>query len=165
MPVLDAGPLIHLAKLDALDVLDADEPALVPPAVLSEVVRPELAYRYPETALLDGAVRSGLLTPAELETGERELVADLAMRVAGLHAGELEVLAIASSRSIAACLHERAAIRLAAAMDIPVVHVMELLFDGTPDTGMLVRRITDFAKMTRLDIDQTTELLRRAGER
>ena len=52
--ILDASPLIYLAKLDALDaVAIAGHVAVVPSSVYDETARPELAFRHPEVAIIE----------------------------------------------------------------------------------------------------------------
>jgi hypothetical protein len=161
--VLDASPLIYLAKLDAFDaVAIAGHTAVVPPSVYAEVARPELAFRHPEIAV-EGIKSDGQLLVVPLDARETELATDLAGRYGGLHAGELDVLALGQSREWAVCFHERQAARLARALGVATVHLVEVLFAGTPDLDLLERRIRHFARLTNLtmnDLDELLELIR-----
>lgn len=162
--VLDASPLIYLAKLDAFDVLEiAGHFTAVPPSVYAEAARPELAFRHPEVAIVERARIDGRIVIAELDDTERQLAADLADRYGGLHAGELDVLALGQVRGWSVCFHERQATRLAGALGVASVHLIELLVGGTPDGGVLERRVREFARMTNLtmtDLDALLNLIR-----
>ncbi len=161
--VVDAGPLIYLAKLDAFDVFaTAGRRAVVPPSVLAETARPELAFRHPEAAIIGRAATDDVITVVALEGIEREFATGLSGRTAGLHAGELEVLALGYTRGWPVCLHERQASRLARGMGIETVDTIELLFDGTPDRERLRERIRSFAALTNMvsaDLDQLLSLI------
>lgn len=164
MVILDASPLIYLGKLDALDVLTGDQ-GVVPPAVEDEVVRPALAFSYPEIVRIEQAFRVGWLTTSEMTPDEARAADELGARVRGLHRGELEVLAMGLERGTRVCLHERQAARIAAALGIGVTHVVELLFTGTADNDLLGRRLRAFGRITNLAMDQLDELLSLARER
>lgn len=79
--VADAGPLLHLDELDALDVLSDLGEILVPPAVHRELLqhRPSLPQRCPQLKLLaavPAAPTVDALTPLyTLHHGEREALA------------------------------------------------------------------------------------------
>jgi predicted nucleic acid-binding protein len=158
--VLDAGPLIYLAKLDALDALAiAGWTPVVPPSVYAEAARPGLAFRHPEVAVIEQAQGTGQLRILALGDRERRLAEVFSERSAGLHAGELEVLAIGRARDWPVCLHERQAARLAAALGVATVHLVEILFGGTRDPDALERRIRHFARLTNMTMDDLDALL------
>ena len=164
--VLDASPLIYLAKLDAFDaVAIAGHIAIVPPTVYAEAARPELAFRHPEIATVERVRADGRLVVAPLAASERQMAADLAGRYGGLHAGELEVLAIGLVRGWTVCFHERQAARLSRALGVPTVHLVELLFAGTADFDLLERRIRHFARLTNLTMNDLDALLDLIKER
>jgi predicted nucleic acid-binding protein len=164
--VLDAGPLIHLAKLDALDVLEKGGfEAMIPPSVRAEAARPELAFGHPEVAVIMRALDEGRVSVAPLTEAEDQLARDFAGRATGLHAGELEVLALGLARSWPVCLHERQASRIAGALGIRAVHVMELLFDGTSDRSVLTKRLRVFGGLTNMRASDLNALLELADER
>jgi hypothetical protein len=164
--VLDAGPLIYLAKLDAFDAIAAaGRVAVVPPSVYAEAARPELAFRHPEVAVVQEARDAGRLRIVTLEAVEAQLADDLAGRSAGLHAGELDVLALGLSRGWPVCLHERQAARLARMLSATTVHLVELLFEGTRDLDRLEQRIRQFARLTNMTIDDLDALLSMIEER
>jgi hypothetical protein len=162
--VLDASPLIFLAKLDALDAITiAGHDGAVPPSVFGEVARPALAFRFPEIATITLAKEDGRIDVVSLTKGEEKLAGELGARFGGLHAGELDVLALGESRGWAVSLHERQAARLAASRGVRNVHLVEILFAGTPDSDLLERRIRHFARLTNLrveDLDRLLDLIR-----
>ena len=164
--VLDASPLIYLAKLDAFDAVTiAGFAAVVPPSVYAEAARPELAFRHPEIATVERVRADGNLLVVELEAPEKELATDLAGRYGGLHAGELDVLALGQARHWTVCFHERQAARLARSLGLETIHVIEILFAGTPDLDVLERRIRRFARLTNLTMNDLDELMNLIRER
>jgi len=164
--VLDASPLIYLAKLDAFDAIAiAGHAAVVPPSVYAEAARPELAFRHPEIAIVERIRKEGQLLVVPLEAREMELATDLAGRYGGLHAGELDVLALGQVRGWTVCLHERQAARLARAAGVATVHLVEVLFAGTPDLDLLEVRIRQFARLTNLTMNDLDVLLNLIRER
>jgi len=162
--VLDASPLIYLAELDAFDaVAIAGHIAVVPPSVHAEAARPELAFRHPEVAIIERFRMAGQLLVVSPEPAEMDLATELRGRYGGLHAGELDVLALGQARGWTTCFHERQATRLARALGVATVHLVELLFAGTPALDLLERRIRHFARLTNLtmnDLDVLLELIR-----
>lgn len=162
--VLDAGPLIYLGKLDAFDAVElAGRTAFVPPSVFAEAARPELAFRHPEIATIVRMREEGRLLVVGLDVRESRLAADLAGRYGGMHTGELDVLALGLARGWTVCFHERQAARLARALDIATLHLVEVLFAGTPNGDLLERRIREFARLTNLkmkDLDVLLNLIR-----
>jgi len=164
--VLDASPLIYLAKLDAFDaVAIAGYTAVVPLSVYAEAARPELAFRHPEIATVERLRDDGQLLVVPLDAPERELATDLAGRYGGLHAGELDVLALGHARGWTACFHERQATRLARALGVATVHLVEVLFAGTPDHDLLDQRVRNFARLTNLTMNDLDVLLNLIRER
>lgn len=164
--VLDAGPLIYLAKLDALDAIAiAGHAAVVPPSVFAEAARPGLAFRHPEIATIMRMSEEGGLHVVEPDRREAELATKLGSSHGGLHAGELDVLAIGSVRGWPVCFHERQAARLALALGVATVHVVEILFGGTPANDLLARRIREFARLTNMKMNDADLLLSLVVER
>jgi len=158
--VLDAGPLIYLAKLDALDApAIAGWTPVMPPSVYAEAARPELAFRHPEVAVIEQAQQAGRLLVVTLDSREQQLAGEFAVRSSGLHAGELDALALGRARAWPVCLHERQAARLAGAFGVRTVHLVEVLFGGTPDPDVLEDRIRHFARLTNLGMSDLDVLL------
>jgi predicted nucleic acid-binding protein len=164
--VLDASPLIYLAKLAAIDVLAAaTEEALVTPTVLEEVARPQLAYRHPDAIEIEQAITGGLIRVEALTDAEKARAADFAARVPGLHFGEAEVLALAVSRSVAAVIFERQARRVARSLGAELVDLVELLVAGTPKDELREDRIVRFARLVNMRFDDVAQLLARLRSR
>jgi predicted nucleic acid-binding protein len=162
--VLDASPLIYLAKLEALDVLTiAVGSASTTPAVLEEVTRPQMTYRHPDAIEIEAAVDRGTLSRLTLHDDERDRARRIGERVPGLHAGETEVLAVALERRIPAVIFERPARRIAASLGADLIDVTELLVAGTRDRADREKRVLRFAGMVNMRLDQTIELFARIG--
>ena len=160
MVVLDAGPVIYLAKLDAFDALAvANRVGALPPSVYGEVARADLSFRHPEIPLIERARADGLLEVVDLSPDEARLAAAFGTRTSGLHSGELDVLGLGAGRGWSVCLHERQAARLARGLGIATVHVVELLVAGTPDPVLLEARVRRFARLTNLAISDFDLLL------
>jgi hypothetical protein len=161
--VLDAGPLIYLAKLDALDApAIAGWTPVMPPSVYAEAARPGLAFRHPEVAVIEQAQQDGRLLVVTLDSREQQLAGEFAGRSSGLHEGELDALALGRARAWPVCLHERQAARLAGAFGVRTVHLVEILFGGTTDPDVLEDRIRHFARLTNLvmsDLDVLLDLI------
>jgi predicted nucleic acid-binding protein len=101
--VLDAGPLIHLAELDALDVLCDFSLLLVPEAVWFEVER-----HFPEALLTEQVNLQRVNAPRPSPT-----LVTLALSLA-LDRGELEALSLIDIYPHAILLTDDSAARLAA---------------------------------------------------
>lgn len=164
--VLDASPLIYLSKLDAFDAVAlAEYEAVVPLSVFAEAARPELAFRYPEIATITRMADERRLRVVALEPHEVAVAAELKLTYGGLHAGELDVLALGQARGWTVYFHERQAARLARALGLVTVHLVEVLFAGTPASDVLERRLRDLARLTNMRIDDLDALLSLARER
>lgn len=136
--VCDAGPLIHLDELDALDLLGDFPEVLVPEAVWREVLKHRPSALEKKTVVL---VR---ITPSCEQT--TPLLRGL-FETMSLHRGEQEALALATKYGDALLLTDDTAARLAAG-------VLGIGVHGT--IGMLIRAIRR-AQRTK---EQVLELLR-----
>lgn len=163
--IVDASPLIYLAKIDALDVFRIEEPAAVSEGVRNEVLVPQAAYRFPEIVRIDESIHDGLIDVVSLDEGERAGVEVLSRQVPGLGRGELETIAIARARGWAAAIADRRASRVARIHGVSVVGMVELLFARTRDVDRLVARIRDLARLVNMRIDTMEQLLGWANER
>src|SRR3990170_1822242 len=145
--VVDASPLIYLAKLDALEVFEiGGYRPLVPGSVIDETTRPSLIYRHPDAALIETAVGRGVIRVVALVPGEEQFAMTLSSDVPGMHRGECEVLAVAHGRGIPAVLFERRGRAVARARRVRLLDLIEMLFDGTPEDELLERRVRRFAE-------------------
>jgi predicted nucleic acid-binding protein len=164
--VIDASPLIYLAKIDAMEVFEKlSLKGLVTPAVAEETTRPALLYQHEDAALIEQALRDGLLELTQLRPTEQARVDDLAARIPALHEGEREVVAIALVREMPAVLFERRARNVAKTLGVGLVDVIELLFAGTPDDDRLETRIKNLAQLTDMRIADYDALLERVNRR
>ena len=160
--ILDASPLIYLAKLDALGVLPAAiKTAFVTPTVLEEVTRPQVAYRHPDAVEIERAVVRGLIEVSTLTDAERESASGIVAHVPGLQPGETEVLSVAISRAIPAVIFERRARRVAASLGADLIDVTELIVAGKSDRALREERIVRFAGMVNMRLDHAVALMTR----
>ena len=164
--MVDAGPLIYLAKLDALDVFGySGHTPLVTEEVERESARPGLGYEHPDSLVIADALRSGRLKRTKLTTSEAETAERLRRESGGIDAGEAEVLASALERRLPALLFEHRATRLARSMGIDAWTPIRLLFAGTPDAVLLRDRIRRFASLVQMRFEDVTPLLKLIEER
>jgi len=163
--LFDAAPLIYLAN-GALDVIAAaGYQGLVPPPVVAETTRPAIAFMHADALSIEQAVRKGVLSTVAPTAEEHASAGDIARRVGGLHAGECDVLAIGLSRSIPAVIFERRARRVATALGLRLVDVLELLFAGTADADLLEERVRHFARLVDIRIGDLDRLVRAVERR
>ena len=158
--LVDASPLIYLAKLEALDVFATVgyEP-LVTPAVERETSRAGLAYVYPDAALISQGLRTGVLSRTQLTAAEESVARRLGAEAGGLDPGEAEVLAAAATRSLPVLLFERRALRLARSLGVEAWSPVRLLIDGTPDPAARVDRLTRFARLVQMRFEDLERLV------
>jgi hypothetical protein len=152
---VDAGPLIYVAKLDALDVFGvAGLQPLVTTEVERETSRPALAYDHPDSLAIAGALGSGVLRRTELTAEERQAAVRIQQQAPALKTGEAEVLAAGQGRNLPVLLFERRALRFASAIALDVWLPPRLLFAGTRDRTVLRERILNFARLVDLPFAQ-----------
>lgn len=164
--MVDAGPLIYLAKLDALDVFAAaGQVPIVTPEVERETSRPGLAYRYPDAVSIAEALRNGVLERTTVSAEERRVAQRLTAEVGGIDPGESEVLAVAVARGLPALLYERRAVRLARSLGLDTWSPIRLLLAGTSDAAQLRDRIVRFARLVEMRFEDVEELIRRIERR
>src|SRR5687768_12364491 len=105
--LVDASPLIYLAKLEAMDVFEqSGHTPLITPRVERETARPGLAYEYPDAMVIADALRSGTLSRTSLSEAEQRVAERLVAEAGGLDPGEAEVLAAAGQRQLPVLLFE-----------------------------------------------------------
>ena len=158
---MDASPLIYLAKVDALDVFGTGDTGRHRRISPSRGHRTQAAYRFPEIALIDSAIRRDHIEVVTL--GEQEA------GVARAFQAEFQDSAAAkprrwhsrSSEAWPAVLYDRRARRVAQAFGVRVVGIVELLFDRTTDDALLEDRIRRFASLVAMRIEALEELLNR----
>lgn len=158
--LVDASPLIYLAKIDALDVFaSSGHVPLITPEVERETARPGLAYEYPDSLVIADALDSGLLTRTQLTEPEMKLAERLSREAGGIDLGESEVLAAAVARHEPALLFERRATALARSMGVDAWSPARLLFAGTPDSSLLRDRIRGFASLVQMRYEDVQKLI------
>ena len=141
--VCDAGPLIHLDELGAVDLLGDFSRVLVPESVWQEV------ERHRPAALAHPAVRLERVRAPATVSPELEAL----IRLLPLHPGEAEALAVAGGHPGAELLTDDTAARLAA-------KTMGLPAHGT--IGVLVRAIRR-GQRTRQEVVNTLRLMPKAS--
>lgn len=160
--VADSGPIIYLAKLDALDVLrEAGYVPFLPPGVVEETSRADMGYRYPDALAIREALRSGTLRALRLTNSEQSMADRLATEIPALGRGERETLAVAMRRRWPGLFYERRASALARTLGVDTVGLVELLFQGTSDPALLERRIRTFAELVYMRPEDRESLLER----
>lgn len=158
--LVDASPLIYLAKLDALDVFaNSGHMPLVSPEIERETSRPALAYDHPDSLLIAEAIRTGILRRTELTDDEIRVARRLQEQAAALKPGEAEVLAAAQARQLPVLLFERRALRLAKSLRLDIWTPERLLLAGTTDGAWLRERILAFARLVDLPFTSLENLL------
>ena len=137
--VCDAGPLIHLDELDAIDLLSDFPAVFVPESVWQEV------ERHRATALSHPAVRLKKVQAPGAASPELEAL----IRLLPLHVGEAEALAVATQHPGAELLTDDTGARLAAKM---------LGLDAHGTLGVLVRAIRRGQRTRRQVLDTLRSL-------
>lgn len=164
--VVDASPLIYLAKLDALGSFAAGgwQPLLTP-AVVAETAVPALSYRFPDALVISTAVAAGTLGTIDLTIAERAEAVRIREHIGGLGRGECESLAVAAARGLQVVIHERQGRRVARALGVTPINLVEVLFRGTADQSLFQSRISRFAAMTALRATDLEALIARYERR
>ena len=104
--VFDATPLIYLAKIDRLDVVETvDEPRLVPEVVYEEVVTDGIDAGYDDARRVEQAVENGTLEVVSVDVDDSTLATRLT-RHPGLSDADIAVLACADARDAVAVMDE-----------------------------------------------------------
>jgi predicted nucleic acid-binding protein len=160
--MVDASPLIYLAKLDALDVFKAAGfGPLVTPEVERETARAGLAYEHPDAAVIADAMRAGTVKRTELTASEQKEAEQLMKASGGLDRGEAESLAAAAARDLPVLLFERRATRLAASLGLDAWSPVEILIAGTHERNVLRARLLAFAGLVDMRFSDVESLLAR----
>lgn len=116
--VLDATPLIYLAKAERLDVIETlDGPRVVPEAVYREAVTAGVERGYDDARRIERAVECGLVDVVAVDTDDSPVATRLA-RHPGLSDADVAVLACADARDATAVMDESAGRSAAEVEDI-----------------------------------------------
>jgi len=130
LAVADATVLIALAKIGLLDLLAALFGAvLLTPRIEEEVVGRGLEAGAPEVAYVQRALQAGWLVRAPLSEEEQRLAGQLEARP-GVHRGEAEALAVASSRGLTLLADEKRARTIARSLGVEVRGTAGVLLEG-----------------------------------
>jgi predicted nucleic acid-binding protein len=117
--VADAGPLIHLAAINRLELVAAVGDVLIPPGVYEEVV--VIGAGLPGAQEVSEATWISVVTPTRLDLVN-------ALLAGGLHRGESEAMALALERQADVLLMDERQGRLTAeAMGIRVIGTIGLV--------------------------------------
>lgn len=164
--VIDASPLIYLAKLGAMDAIRlARRRALITEAVREETTRPALVYRHADALTIETAMARGDIVVTSLSEGESGYADGLQSSVPGLGLGEAQVLAVAHERSIPAVVFERRGQAIARGRSIQLLDLIELLFDGTRQNDLLETRVRRLAEMVNMRIGDFEQVRDRIARR
>ncbi len=159
--LVDASPLIYLAKLDALDVFaGSGHQPLVTAEVERETARAGLAYDHPDAMTIAEALRDGALHRTTISDRERAVAQRLGAEAGGLDIGESEVLAAAQARRLPVVIFERRATRLARSMGLETWSPVRLLIAGTADAGLRRDRIIRFGRLVAMRYEDVEALIR-----
>lgn len=161
--LVDASPLIYLAKLDALEIFEGSgHVPLLTPEIERETARPALAYEHPDSVLIAEALRLGKMERTEVTDEENRIAQRLQEQTSALKVGEAQVLAAAQSRSRPVLLSERRALRLAVSLGLEVWVPLDLLIAGTAEPIRLRERILGLARLTDMSFADVEIALRKA---
>ncbi len=168
MAVADASVLIALAKIGKLGLLRiVFESVLITPTVQWEVVEQGRMLGAPDVIHVQRALDEGWLSIVELEPIEMDLVGWLATTT-GLHAGEMESLAVAFQRRRVLLIDERNARSAARALGIEIIGSAGALFAafriGALDLAEMEDAVKDLARVLWISPDIVADILKRARE-
>ena len=134
--VLDATPLIYLAKAERLDVIETlDEPRVVPEAVYREVVTTGVERGYDDARRIERTVEDGLVDVVAVETDNSPVATRLA-RHPGLSDADVAVLACAKARDAIAVMDESAGRSAAEVEDIETRGTAYLVLAAAKDGAL-----------------------------
>lgn len=138
MYVLDATPLIYLAKTDHLDVLaEVPEQCLIPERIENEVVTTGHDEGYPDARRIEEAIQNGILTVVSAPQSD---VFERLQRNEQLTAADSAVLAVAADRNGVAVMDEQYGRDIAAVENIPTRGTVYLVLSVVKEGEMPVER-------------------------
>lgn len=159
MVVADSGPLIALARLDLLRLLQSQFDSVVIPEVVMRECTAET--QRPGARAILAARAAGILEAVAVADAERFAMAHL------LDPGEAAALLLAQERACPALVDERRGRRVAERLGIPLVGTLGVLLAArraglVPALAPLLEALVAFGY--RLPPDLIRETLRRSGE-
>ncbi len=166
MVAVDASPLIHLARIRQLDLLNRIyRDALIGPAVHAETVEAGKAIHAPDVHRLEDAITTGWLLVCQLTPAENTSMHDFMERFR-LGPGEAEVLAIAHTRSIRLIIDDKAARNAARTLGIEHVGTAGVLLKAYIKDCLnameLEQSVREFATRSRISEAVVADILSRA---
>lgn len=168
MIVADASPLIVLAKLQRLGLLnDLYSEVLMGPVVKAETIEAGRAVRALGVEPLEAALEDGWLRTARLTAEERDLMRRLIQR-SRLDQGEAEAMVLASVRGLRLIVDDKEARSVAAASGVEHLGTAGVLLEACLhkrlDLGELEVTLRDLSRILWLSPAVVTEILRLARE-
>lgn len=168
MVAVDSSPLIHLARIRQLDVLNwIWRDALIGLAVHAETVEAGRAIQAPDVRTLEKAITTGWLRVCQLTPAEITAMHDFREQLR-LGPGGAESLAVAQARSIRLIVDDKAARNAAGTLGIEHVGTagvwLEAYIKGGLSAPELENSVRDFATRSRISESVVADILRRARE-
>ena len=168
MIVADASPLIVLAKLQRLELLnDLYGEVLIGPVVKAETIDTGQAVRAQGVEQLEAALAAGWLQTVHLTAQERGLMQRLTRR-SRLDQGEAEAIALASVRDLRLIVDDKEARNVAAVAGVEYVGTAGALLEAhlrqCLDLGELEAILRDLSQILWISPAVVAEVLRLARE-
>ena len=168
MIVVDASPLIVLAKLQRLGVLnDLYSDVLMGPVVKAETIEAGRAVHALGVEQLETALEDGWLRTARLTVEERDLMQRLTQR-SRLDQGEAEAIVLASVRELRLIVDDKEARSVATASGVEHLGTAGVLLEAHLlqhlDLGELEVTLRNLSQILWLSPAVVTEILRLARE-
>jgi predicted nucleic acid-binding protein len=166
--VVDASPLIALAKTGRLDLLrEVHKHVLLTPAVKTEVVDRGKEIGAPGVEHVERAMQDGWLRTAQLSRREQSFTGRV-LATSQLHRGEAEAIAVARLRGLLVMLDDKEARTHAELLDLEYVGTAGFLLEAflRRHLGLaeLEEAVADLTRVMWLSPAVVTEILRRARE-
>lgn len=168
MIVADASPLIVLAKLKRLGLLNGlYGEVLIGPVIKSETIDSGKAIHAPGVEQLEAALEAGWLRTVRLTAQERGLMQRLTRR-SRLDRGEAESIALASVRGLRLIIDDKEGRSVAAVAEVEHVGTVGVLLEAYLrqylDLGELETTLRDLGRILWLSPAVVVEVLRLARE-
>jgi predicted nucleic acid-binding protein len=165
----DSSPLVYLAKLESLHILQAIlGPVGIPARVYEEAMAAGKLRGKPDAIVIERALDAGLLVRHEMDEADGALAREIASAGPSLGRGECEAIACAEARAVPVILQDRKARSMAGARGVRTLYPHNVLM-----LGLLRRRISleefkgltfGLAKLTEMSVTSLLELHEQAAE-
>ncbi len=168
MIVADASPLIVLAKLKCLGLLNGlYGEVLIGPVIKSETIDSGKAINAPGVEQLEAALEAGWLRTVRLTAQERGLMQRLTRR-SRLDRGEAESIALASGRDLRLIIDDKEGRSVAVVAEVEHVGTVGVLLEAylqqSLDLGEFETTLRDLGRILWLSPAVVAEVLRLARE-